>query len=83
MPKRRRETWTFQPDDDVVELAKSLFGENPSRGERTELINEALRFAHPETALIMAQKEVSEATQRLERMRNILGNSDDLVEIGD
>jgi hypothetical protein len=71
MGKRRRETWTFQPDDDVVELAKELFGENPDRGERTQFVNEAIRFQYPETALIMAKREVEEAQARFERIKKL------------
>lgn len=73
MGKRRRETWTFQPDDDIVEMLDNLFeGKKPDRGERTEIINEAMRLAHPEIALVRAEKEVSEAKLRLERMQKLV-----------
>lgn len=72
MTKRKTETWTFQPDDDVIILVKTLFGEKPSRGDRTRLVNEAIRFSHPETAMMMAEQEVAEANARLERMKKML-----------
>lgn len=77
MAKRKRKTWTFQPDDDVLELAHALFGEKMSRGDRTQLVNEAIRLSHPEDTLIAArvaaaQREVDEANERMERMRRML-----------
>ncbi len=77
MTKRKRETWTFQPDEDVIELAKALFGEKMSRGDRTRLLNEAVRLKYPQDSLIAArvataQREVDEANARMERMRLML-----------
>lgn len=77
MTKRKRKTWTFQPDDDVLELAHAMFGENMSRGDRTRLVNEAIRLSHPADSLIAArvaaaQREVDEANERMERMRRML-----------
>lgn len=77
MTKRKRKTWTFQPDDDVLELAHALFGEKMSRGDRTRLVNEAIRLSHPADSLIAArvaaaQREVDEAKERMERMRQML-----------
>jgi hypothetical protein len=77
MTKRKRETWTFQPDDAVIALAKGLFGDKPDRGQRTQLINDAIRFKHPDAALlaahvVSAQREVDEANERLERMKKML-----------
>lgn len=77
MTKRKRETWTFQPDDDVLALAKSLFGEKPPHGKRTEFVNEAIRLKYPDASLLAAsvataEREVSEAMARLARMRTML-----------
>lgn len=72
MGKRRRETWTFQPDDDIAELLNRILGDSPSRGERTQFINDAIRFQYPETAIISAENEITEAKARLERLKVIL-----------
>lgn len=72
MTKRRGETWTFQPDDDVVKAFNSIFGEDVSRGQRTQFINEALRLTSPEIAMASAEREVAEANERLKRMRGMV-----------
>jgi hypothetical protein len=42
-PAKRRETWTFQPSADVLELVRKSGITVGQRGERTNLINAALR----------------------------------------
>lgn len=69
MRKRRRETWTFQPEDDVKEAVRAVFGENPDKVTRTAIINEALRLHHNDSIIMTAEREIAEAIGRLEFIR--------------
>lgn len=41
--EKKRETWTFQPSDDVKDMVKSLGISAATRGERSRLLNDAMR----------------------------------------
>ena len=43
--EKKRETWTFQPSPDVIALVQELGISTKNRGERTKLVNEAMRMA--------------------------------------
>ena len=42
---KKRETWTFQPSKEVLELVKQLKISTADRGARSRLVNDAIRFA--------------------------------------
>lgn len=42
---KKRETWTFQPSKEVLELVAQLKISTADRGARSRLVNDALRFA--------------------------------------
>lgn len=68
--KRRRPTWTFQPDDDVRALVESRFGPNLTRGQKTALINEAIRIKHAEAAVSLAEQDLAVAKAKLEALKD-------------
>jgi len=72
---RRVRTWTFQPDDDVRELVERLFPE-ASRGQRTALVNEAIRLKHPAAAISLAEKDFAEAKARLDALKDKVASKD-------
>jgi hypothetical protein len=67
---RKKTTWSFQPDDDVRKLVEDNVG-NLSRGEKTALINEAIRVRHAAAAISLAEKRVAEAQSHLENLKRI------------
>ena len=68
---KKRETWTFQPSKEVLELVKQLKMSPSDRGARSRLINDAIRFAAAkhganERAAIFRQL-ASELSERAEK----------------
>lgn len=62
-------TWTFQPDDDVREWVGAAIGSQ--RGERSKLINEALRLNWHKAATSILIQEIAEKQAQLELLNSI------------
>ena len=61
MRKKKQKTWTFQPDEDVYRLINDVLGKNPKHGEKTRLINLAIRTHLKVAAEIVKQQSEIEA----------------------
>lgn len=72
-PRRKRVTWTFQPDDDVVDaVARLNGGRELDRGERTELIKRALTFQYPHAFRAAVKKRLLDATEEMAELERRL-----------
>lgn len=70
--KKPRETWTFEPDAEVVAAIREAFGGEMPKGDRTQIINDALRLHHADATIITAESELFRAKARLEKIREVL-----------
>ena len=57
-PKKKRETWTIQPADDVRRIVAKVLGPAPERGALTNLLNQAVRLKSSEAALALLDSEI-------------------------
>ena len=68
----KRDIWTFEAAADVAAMMSLVLKEAP-RGERTRIINDALREKHPEAAAQIAEAEAEAAIKRAREMRSKVG----------
>lgn len=68
-PQRKKPTWTFQPEDDVI-TAFDKYLKDADRGQRTEIINQALRLKLSAASISLAEEEIAALKARIEHLRN-------------
>ena len=76
-PKRRNPTWTFQVAADVLELYSKLFppGKKLNRGQKTALLNEALRKNLGKSANSLLERPFVDAEPTLKAVKNKPGGT--------
>lgn len=73
--KRKKPTWTFQPDDDVVKAFRHLFAD-ADHGKRTKIVNESLRLRLSDASISLTEQELAALQARLQHLRGKASSSD-------
>ena len=73
--KRKKPTWTFQPDEDVRKLVDQMLGQI-SDADRTALINEAIRLKHADVARAWFDSEILRLQAKRESLPKKPGDTD-------
>lgn len=68
-PKSKRVVWSFEPDQDVVDMVNAALAKDQSK-DRTELLNEAVRTRFPERFLPLAKQRLEEAKALVDLLQN-------------
>lgn len=75
--RKRKKSWTFRPDESALLISKEM---NISTGERSELVNAALRSHLPAAALAVAEEELARATSRVTHLRSLVKRGSELTQ---
>lgn len=68
---KKRITWTVQPEKAVVELSELVLGKAKNKkGQRTKLVNDAMKAAYPKEWAKILQRRKAEIDREIEALKS-------------